>query len=70
MKYTFTEEQLNTLIYEVMELASAGVTFEKWRAEERLTMEDIFLQDAWYFYDVEGNAFDIDDLDSIKQLTK
>lgn len=91
MKYTFTEEQLNALIYEVMELASAGVSFECWEAKDRhvrlLIDEDnsweehekpIWIdcetgetvEDAWYFYDVEGNAFDIDDLDSIKQLTK
>ena len=91
MKYTFTEEQLNALIHEIMELASAGVSFEKWLAKDRhvrlLIDEDnsweehekpIWIdcetgetvEDAWYFYDVEGNAFDIEDLDSIKQLTK
>ena len=69
-KYTFTEKQLNDLIHEVMELASSGVTFEKWKAEDRLTMEDVFLQDAWYFYPIEGDPFDIEDLDSIKQLSK
>lgn len=66
MTYTFTEEQLNALIYEVMELASAGTTFEKWRAEDRNEQ----LEDAWYFYDEMGNAFDIEDLNTIKQLTK
>lgn len=85
MKYTFTEEQLNALIYEVMELASAGVTFEKWEAKHRdaiQTTNDFgktiyvdshtgeMIGDGWYFYPMEGDPFDIEDLDSIKQLTK
>jgi len=83
MKYTFTEEQLNALIYEVMELASAGVSFECWEAKDRDWDEEIEtedgvkyfqgedeIKDAWYFYPIEGDAFDIEDLNSIKQLTK
>lgn len=35
MTYTFTEEQLNNLIDEVMQLASEGVTFERWEVSER-----------------------------------
>lgn len=83
MKYTFTEEQLNALIYEVMELASAGVTFEKWLARHRDTIETTdycgktiyvdshtgeIIGDAWYFYPIEGDPFDIEDLYTIKQL--
>jgi transcriptional antiterminator len=70
INYTFTEEQLNALIYEIMELASAGVSFECWKAEDRDFDEQLESKDAWYFYPIEGDAFDIDDLDSIKQLTK
>lgn len=92
MKYTFTEEQLNALIYEVMELASEGVSFECWKEKDRanarlLTDEDSSweehekpiwidcetgetIEDAWYFYPIEGDPFDISDLETIKQLTK
>jgi len=82
MTYTFTEEQLNNLIDEVMQLASEGVTFERWAAEDRNITDSIDengncfdefgdkVSDAWYFYPIEGDPFDIDDLYSIKQLTK
>jgi len=81
MKYTFTEEQLNALIYEVMELASAGVSFECWEAKDRDWDEEVEtedgvkyfqdedeIKDAWYFYPIEGDPFDIEDLYSIKLI--
>lgn len=89
MKYTFTEEQLNALIYEVMELASAGVSFEKWLAKDRHNVRLLIdednsweehekpiwidcetgetVEDAWYFYPIEGDPFDIGDLINIKE---
>ena len=85
MTYTFTEEQLNTLIYEVMELAQQGTTFERWAAKERDTIQTTndfgktiyvdshtgeIIGDGWYFYPIEGDPFDIDDLETIKQLTE
>lgn len=92
MTYTFTEEQLNDLIHEVMELASAGTTFECWKAKDRANVRLLLdednsweehekpiwidcetgetIEDAWYFYPIEGDPFDISDLETIKQLTK
>lgn len=90
MTYTFTEKQLNALIYEIMELASAGTTFECWKAKDRANVRLLVdednswkehekpiwidcdtgetVEDAWYFYPIEGDPFDIDDLYSIKNL--
>lgn len=89
MTYTFTTEQLNAFILEIMELAEQGTTFEKWevskQANARLLTdvdnawnegeEPIWIDcdtgeevtDSWYFYPIEGDPFDIEDLDAIKR---
>lgn len=60
LKYFLTEEQLINYTLQVVELIQEGGTFEKWEAHERLG--DDTENDAWYFYDVDGNPITTEEL--------